>query len=544
MNDLMERKHKFIELFSGCGGMSLGLEAAGFELFMANELSPMAGETFAFNLIGENLQLLADRNSKSGKVLWIKSQYSDRDLRGRLRENPGDFNNGHYSDLNENTNFSGKLIIGDIDSLLNYVESNPKILRKLKQQNIDLLSGGPPCQGFSMAGKRIKDDHKNILPLSFAKFAGSIQPKVILLENVKGITSPFTTEDNVKHYAWLETAKAFSMEGFYPICMLVNSKYFGVPQNRPRFILMAFRDDIFKQLKRSKYQSDKVKQIIINSSSFYNKVHENRSDLNKIRLTDLPLYSIEKSRVLFNGELLPQLPKIRNDFIFVSDAIGDIASVEKEYFLNTIRNDYAINLTHLFRKKPFCSENKLLNHEYRKHNFKVKARFRLYQILSKSNGLRAEVMKIISGTNGEQDTIREVFDLLKEEKFLFLSPEGSEVLRPPENISSFKEYLRHIGSRKHSQRALRFDEPAPAQMTIPDDLCHYSPDQLRTLTVREMARIQSFPDWFVFRSKITTGGNQRNFEVPQYTQVGNAVPPLLAYELGKTIKRILKNTTK
>lgn len=272
MNDLMERKHKFIELFSGCGGMSLGLEAAGFELFMANELSPMAGETFAFNLIGENLQLLADRNSKSGKVLWIKSQYSDRDLRGRLRENPGDFNNGHYSDLNENTNFSGKLIIGDIDSLLNYVESNPKILRKLKQQNIDLLSGGPPCQGFSMAGKRIKDDHKNILPLSFAKFAGSIQPKVILLENVKGITSPFTTEDNVKHYAWLETAKAFSMEGFYPICMLVNSKYFGVPQNRPRFILMAFRDDIFKQLKRSKYQSDKVKQIIINSSSFYNKV--------------------------------------------------------------------------------------------------------------------------------------------------------------------------------------------------------------------------------------------------------------------------------
>jgi DNA (cytosine-5)-methyltransferase 1 len=54
-----------------------------------------------------------------------------------------------------------------------------------------------------------------------------------------------------------------------------------------------------------------------------------------------------------------------------------------------------------------------------------------------------------------------------------------------------------------------------------------------------MARIQSFPDWFVFRSKITTGGNQRNFEIPQYTQVGNAVPPLLAYELGVTISGIL-----
>jgi len=78
-------------------------------------------------------------------------------------------------------------------------------------------------------------------------------------------------------------------------------------------------------------------------------------------------------------------------------------------------------------------------------------------------------------------------------------------------------------------------------MTIPGDLCHYSPTELRTLTVREMARFQSFPDWFVFRSKITTGGQNRCYEVPQYTQVGNAVPPLLAYELGKTLKILLKS---
>ncbi len=78
-------------------------------------------------------------------------------------------------------------------------------------------------------------------------------------------------------------------------------------------------------------------------------------------------------------------------------------------------------------------------------------------------------------------------------------------------------------------------------MTIPDDLCHYSKNELRTLTVREMARFQSFPDWFVFRSKITTGGHQRKFEVPQYTQVGNAVPPILANELGKTINNLLKS---
>jgi DNA (cytosine-5)-methyltransferase 1 len=56
-----------------------------------------------------------------------------------------------------------------------------------------------------------------------------------------------------------------------------------------------------------------------------------------------------------------------------------------------------------------------------------------------------------------------------------------------------------------------------------------------------MARYQSFPDWFEFRSKITTGGEMRRFEVPQYTQVGNAVPPILANALGKAIDNILQN---
>jgi DNA (cytosine-5)-methyltransferase 1 len=80
-------------------------------------------------------------------------------------------------------------------------------------------------------------------------------------------------------------------------------------------------------------------------------------------------------------------------------------------------------------------------------------------------------------------------------------------------------------------------QPAPAALSIPDDACHYS--DLRTLTVREMARIQSFPDNFKFLSKVTTGGQMRKFEVPQYTQVGNAVPPLLGYALGQSIKYLI-----
>jgi DNA (cytosine-5)-methyltransferase 1 len=79
--------------------------------------------------------------------------------------------------------------------------------------------------------------------------------------------------------------------------------------------------------------------------------------------------------------------------------------------------------------------------------------------------------------------------------------------------------------------------PAPTITTLPDDVLHYS--EPRILTVRESARLQSFPDWFQFRGKFTTGGDRRTKECPRYTQVGNAVPPLLARAIGRTIRAVL-----
>ena len=108
------------------------------------------------------------------------------------------------------------------------------------------------------------------------------------------------------------------------------------------------------------------------------------------------------------------------------------------------------------------------------------------------------------------------------------------------NKVEFEIYLTKHATKKQTQKALNADSPAPAALSIPDDTCHYDKHELRVLTVREMARIQSFPDNFVFKSKITTGGKMRKFEVPQYTQVGNAVPPLLGSALGVCIKNILE----
>src|SRR5690606_2830354 len=90
-----------------------------------------------------------------------------------------------------------------------------------------------------------------------------------------------------------------------------------------------------------------------------------------------------------------------------------------------------------------------------------------------------------------------------------------------------------FGMLKHRTVPMAPGQPAPTLTTLPDDILHYSDP--RILTVREYARLQSFPDWFTFHGKYTTGGDRRRVESPRYTQVGNAVPPLLSKAIGGRI---------
>jgi DNA (cytosine-5)-methyltransferase 1 len=93
-------------------------------------------------------------------------------------------------------------------------------------------------------------------------------------------------------------------------------------------------------------------------------------------------------------------------------------------------------------------------------------------------------------------------------------------------------------SKKHVMVVLDEAQPAHTITTIPDDLLHYSLPRVHT--IREYARLQSFPDWFAFQGKFTTGGDRRKADCPRYTQVGNAVPPLLAEALGAALLEILQ----
>jgi DNA (cytosine-5)-methyltransferase 1 len=116
----------------------------------------------------------------------------------------------------------------------------------------------------------------------------------------------------------------------------------------------------------------------------------------------------------------------------------------------------------------------------------------------------------------------------------------SIIAKHGEYSDACKDELRKEGleSNKRNYTVLNPKGQSPTVVTMPDDFIHYS--QHRAMTVREMARLQSFDDSFVFQGKRQTGGDKRKSEIPQYTLVGNAVPPLMARAIGNVILSVIK----
>jgi DNA (cytosine-5)-methyltransferase 1 len=106
------------------------------------------------------------------------------------------------------------------------------------------------------------------------------------------------------------------------------------------------------------------------------------------------------------------------------------------------------------------------------------------------------------------------------------------------NFEDFRSLLEDFKTKKHSQRILALDSIPPTVITSPDDYLH--PLESRALTVRELARFQGFSDHFIFYAKETTGGLKRRTEVPQYSQVGNAVSPFVSRAIGLLVSRLIQ----
>ena len=200
-----------VDLFAGCGGMSYGLELAGFESIYVNELSPHAMETYVQN---------QPRHS------------AVRDARYRSRD---------IHELTEDPDYLSELAVD---------------LRMRAGGDVDFVTGGPPCQGFSGIGHRRTfaldkaDIPSNHLYKEMAIVIGAVQPKVFVFENVQGLVSARWTRSGRKGEIWqavYETLKSIADVDGTPYVVkgaMVHAKEFGVPQNRPRVIVVGVRPDV------------------------------------------------------------------------------------------------------------------------------------------------------------------------------------------------------------------------------------------------------------------------------------------------------------
>jgi DNA (cytosine-5)-methyltransferase 1 len=382
-----------------------------------------------------------------------------------------------------------------------------------------------------MAGLRKQDCEKNTLPWEFAKFASAARPRFVLLENVTGILKPFKDADGNKFYAWVELAKAFAEVQYYPLCLHVNAKYVGVAQNRQRFVLLGVRHDVYSELNKNFNHSERI--LFGKVGRFYEAIRNEQ----QVEAEDLDCWDVEREAdaKLFENSFLSPLVRLRGEathLVSAKEAISDIPKLAARGYSADRLGTHAQMLEAVFRDVVRAPTN-LYNHDLRSNSDLVQRRFRVYQVLAEVDAItRSNVVAVLHGKSRALSYAD--WAALREYQFLKESGEWKR-FRAREELD---EFLMQHRTKKRTQRALQANKPAPATVSIPDDACHY--DELRTLTVREMARLQSFPDGFVFTSKITTGGALRSYEVPQYTQVGNAVPPLLGRALGLVVDGLLK----
>ena len=364
-----------------------------------------------------------------------------------------------------------------------------------------LLAGGPPCQGFSMAGSRSPEDPRNRLVWTFLRIAGLLNPLFVLMENVGAIQSPFQQGKRASILPDLEQAlqgTATEHGGYATARLVLRADQYGVPQRRKRVFLVGVRKDLANAV----------------GMPDHDHWDSERDETSVLRTSVAPAACIESPPT-------------------VQDALWDL--IEETYAsLESAPTDAARCHARKARSGLHCTKGVVANfdgvsprnHKFRSHKPATRTRFhllRLFQEHDVPSDLFVLAAKGDTGFESELEPLRELLPI-------------EFPLRRVETIHQLASLVKELGSLKRSQRALDGEAPSPTITTLPDDLCHYSEN--RTLTVREMARLQSFPDSFVFRGKETTGGTKRRVEVPQYSQVGNAVPPLLAEAIGHQLRRV------
>jgi DNA (cytosine-5)-methyltransferase 1 len=377
-----------IDLFAGAGGLSLGLSAAGFSLRAALEVNAACALTHARNFPASAFITDDIRRVSSAALMSIAG---------------------------------------------------------VRRGELDLLAGGPPCQGFSIIGQRVLDDPRNALFREFLRVAADLQPKVVVIENVPGLAT-------LHGGAVLrEIAQAFDEAGYDAECGELLAAQYGVPQMRWRMLFVGWRKDLGWR------------------GGFPEPTHGR----------------------LGIGALVPNRTVTADDaegFLTVADAIGDLPPIG------------AGETGASYVGKPQSAFQRAMR-----------------------EGLRRELFNHYAPRLAAQNLAR------------------IAALRPGQDWRDLPEHLlppsmRRALRKDHTRRFRRMTWEGVSRSIItrfrdPKSGEYIHPEQDRTISIREAARIQSFPDWFAFEGT--------NTEL--YDQVGNAVPPLMARAIGEEIIAALRS---
>lgn len=361
----MNKKFTCADLFSGAGGLSRGFYDAGYDVVLGVDFDDAALKTFKEN---------------HGEAEAMKLDLFNHD---------------------------------NIDLIVNYFEE-----KKIK---LDVLVGGPPCQGFSVAGPRDMNDKRNSLYVAMVKLASRLKPQAVVLENVPGMIQ---INDGIGAKRIVEDFKKI---GYKMIPKLLYAPDYGIPQIRKRVFFVGLRD----------------------------------------------------SEVEFK---FPEATVFKENYITCEDAIGDLPALQTEEG-NIIYGDEIQNYPSLPKT------------EYQKR-MRKNSQFIYNHIGS--------------------------VPIEKTKKMISLVPEGKNYKALPDEYRCLYKYHEAL-TRYHSKK--------PSLTINTGHRSHFHYKYNRIPTVRESARLQSFPDDFIFY------GNKSQ----QYKQVGNAVPPMLGYVVATKLKEYLKN---
>lgn len=387
-SEINKKIYNALDLFCGAGGFSIGMEHAGFNVVASIEFNPQIAETYKYN--NPQTHLVID------DIRYIKASKDDIDISMPVHEHG-------FQDVKQ---------IFDKDGI-----------------TCDIIFGGPPCQGFSMAGRRIRtnsrflEDERNYLFKEFIRMVKYLNPKVFVIENVPGILN--YNDGAVKR----DIYNTFSELGYDVHAEVLCAADYGVPQMRKRAIFIG-------------------NNLGLCSSDFF-----------------------------------PPATHNKDTYVSVMNAISDLPNLTAGEGFEDINYSINVSLTE-YQKKLLNPSGLIYNHKSSQHK-------------------------------------PETLELLK------MIKEGQTMKDLPEEYRTKSvhsgAYGRMEGNSPAYTLTTRLNTPSVGRIT--------HPKQHRTITPREAARIQSFPDRYKFVGDITSIG----------MQIGNAVPPLLSEAIGNHIIKILND---